>query len=97
MMRPKKQRHINFDPEVTFFKPQGVPLKEIEEVEISHAEIEAIRLKNVEGLDQHACAEKMRISQSTFQRLLVLANQKIAEALIGGKAIKIENKSGSKK
>ena len=47
-------------------------------------------LKNVDELDQTSCAKKMKISQSTFQRILVSANQKIAKALVEGKAIKIE-------
>ena len=91
MTRPRKNRHIRFDPEVTYFKPRGIPLKVLEEVGIKHDEIEAIRLKYVEDLDQHACAKKMNISQSTFQRILTSANRKIAEALIHGKAIKIMN------
>ena len=90
-MRPKKGRCIRFNPHVTYFKPRGIPLRSLKEVELKHDEIEAIRLKNVKKLDQHACAKKMNISQSTFQRILSSANKKIAEALIKGKAIRIEN------
>ena len=90
MMRPRKQRCIRFSPEVIYFKPQGVPMKKLEETVLGRDELEAVRLKYVKGLDQHACAEKMKISQSTFQRLLSLANRKIAEALIQGKALRIE-------
>ncbi len=89
MMRPRKYRHIRFDPEVIYFKPVGIPLRSLEEVNIRHDEMEAIRLKYVKKLDQTACAEKMKISQSTFQRILTSANQKIAEALINGKAISL--------
>ena len=88
-MRPKKHRHIRFNPEVTYFKPRGIPLKVLQEVELKHDEIEAIRLKYVNRLDQIECAKKMKISQSTFQRILQSANKKIAEALVKGKAIKI--------
>jgi predicted DNA-binding protein (UPF0251 family) len=90
MMRPRKQRRIRFDPEVTYFKPRGIPLQELQEIELTHEELEAVRLKYKEGNDQHACAKKMQVSQSTFQRMLASANQKIAEALVEGKAIKIE-------
>ena len=90
MVRPRKQRHVRFDPEVTYFKPQGIPLHELEEVTLGHDELEALRLKYEEDLDQHQCALKMKISQSTLQRLLTSAKRKIAQALVRGKAIRIE-------
>ena len=89
MARPRKIRRIRFNPEVVYFKPRGVPLQDLDEVELGHDEMEAIRLKNVKELDQHECAKKMDISQSTFQRILASANQKIAKALTKGMAIKI--------
>ncbi|MBN2086846.1 DUF134 domain-containing protein [Candidatus Peregrinibacteria bacterium] len=92
MVRPKKIRRIGFIPGVTYFKPRGIPLQSLEEVNLEHDELEAIRLKSVKGLDQKTCAKKMKISQSTFQRILISANQKIAEALVKGKAIRIEEK-----
>ena len=88
-MRPQKRRCVRFDPKVTYFKPRGVPMSSLQEIELKPDEIEAIRLKNIEKLDQHACAREMEISQSTFQRILVSANHKVAEALINGKAIKV--------
>ena len=90
MPRPKITRCINFEPEVTYFKPRGVPLSSLEEIDLTMDELETIRLKNYKRLEQTECAKKMNISQSTFQRILCLANQKIADALINGKAIKIE-------
>jgi uncharacterized protein len=89
MPRPRLCRKINFDLKVRYFKPQGIPLRFLDEVELSLEEMEAIRLKNVEGLEQIEAAEKMKTSQSTFQRILASANKKIAEALVLGKAIKI--------
>ena len=89
MPRPRLCRHINFNPNVRYFKPQGVPLSILDEVELTMEEMEAIRLKNIEGLEQIEAAKKMKTSQSTFQRILASANKKIAEALIEGKAIKI--------
>jgi predicted DNA-binding protein (UPF0251 family) len=89
MPRPRLGRKINFDPHVTYFKPQGVPMRELEVVELSHEEMEALRLKNIEELDQNACAKKMQTSQSTFQRILASARKKVSLALIDGKAIKI--------
>ena len=87
--RPRLCRQVNFDLNVTYFKPQGIPLVELDEVELSLEEMEAVRLKNLEGLEQTEAAEKMHTSQSTFQRILASANKKIADALVSGKAIKI--------
>jgi predicted DNA-binding protein (UPF0251 family) len=89
-MRPRKPRRINFTPDVTYFKPRGIPLSRLEEVDLRRDEIEAMRLKYVKGLDQNQGAEQMRISQSTFQRILDSANQKVAKALVGGMAIRIQ-------
>jgi len=77
-------------PETTYFKPAGVPLRELEEVVLTVCEFEAIRLKDLEGLEQEECAKKMDISQPTFFRLLDSARKKIADAIVNGKAIKIE-------
>jgi len=90
MPRPRLCRKIRFNPNITYFKPQGVPLRFLESVDLSLEEMEAIRLKNVENLDQIICAKKMHTSQSTFQRILSSAYQKITDALINGKAIRIE-------
>lgn len=89
MPRPKLNRCINFDPKVTYFKPQGVPMRYLDIVELSMEEIEALRLKNVEQLDQGECASEMNTSQSTFQRILSSAYGKVTRALVDGKAIKI--------
>lgn len=93
MTRPKKIRNIYSEPNITYFKPHGVPLSQLREVILTIDELEAIRLKNYNGLDQIECAKIMEISQSTFQRALISANKKIAEALIDGKAIRIEGGS----
>jgi predicted DNA-binding protein (UPF0251 family) len=77
-------------PQVTLFKPAGVPARLLERVELSVEELEAIRLKDVEGLQQEECAERMRISRPTFHRVLESARRKVADALINGKAVRIE-------
>jgi len=78
---------------VTFFKPAGVPLRALEEVQLSVEEFEAVRLKDLEGLEQEEGAEKMNISRPTFQRILASARQKVADALLNGKAMRIEGGS----
>lgn len=90
MPRPLKPRKILFDPNVTYFKPRAVPLSMLQEVELGVDELEAIRLCDLNDCNQIKAAKKMKISQSTFQRVLSSARRKIAEALIEGKAIKIE-------
>ncbi len=77
-------------PWITFFKPAGIPLRTLEEVRISIEEAEALRLKDLEGLQQDQAAEKMNVSRPTFQRVLASARQKIADALLNGKAMRID-------
>ncbi|MEW6275831.1 MAG: DUF134 domain-containing protein [Bacillota bacterium] len=90
MSRPPKSRLVEFLPRLTYFKPAGVPLRELEEVGLTVEELEAIRLKDLEGLEQEACAEKMGVSRPTYHRILASARSKIAQALVNGKAIRVE-------
>jgi len=90
MSRPPKCRRVEFMPAKTFFKPAGVPASELEEVLMSVEELEAIRLKDLMGLEQEACAEKMGVSRPTYHRILSAARSKVAEALVEGKAIRVE-------
>jgi predicted DNA-binding protein (UPF0251 family) len=89
MPRPRLFKKIGFDPHIRYFKPQGVPLRMLDEIELTMEETEALRLKNIENLDQTEAAKKMKTSQSTFQRILSSAYKKITKAIIEGKAIKI--------
>jgi predicted DNA-binding protein (UPF0251 family) len=93
MSRPPKCRRVAFLPGVTYFKPAGIPLRALEEVRLSVEEAEAIRLKDLEGLEQEQGAEKMNVSRPTFQRVLASARLKMADALLNGKAIRIEGGS----
>jgi len=90
MVRPRLCRRVNLEPNVTYFKPRGIPLCELEEVILHVDEFEAVRLKDLEGLEQEECAKKMNISQPTFHRLVLSARKKISDAIVNGKAIKIE-------
>ena len=93
MPRPLKCRRVAFLPNVTYFKPAGIPLRALEEVQLSVEEAEAIRLKDLEGLEQQEGAGRMNVSRPTFQRVLASARKKIAIALLNGKAIRIEGGS----
>lgn len=90
MPRTKCRRHIESQPHVTYYKPAGIPLRELNEVILELDEIEAIRLADHQGMYQDKAAEQMKISRQTFGRIISSARQKIAEALINGKAIKID-------
>jgi predicted DNA-binding protein (UPF0251 family) len=90
MGRQPMRRRVDSIPRVSYFKPAGVPLSGLEEVRLSVEEAEALRLKDIEGLEQDGCAKKMKVSRSTFARVLLSARQKMAEALLNGKAIRIE-------
>ncbi len=90
MPRPPRKRTVEFVPEVNYFKPAGIPLRKLEEVVLSVEELEAIRLKDTEGLDQHQAADRMNVSRSTFQLTLTSAREKVSHALVQGKAIRID-------
>ena len=90
MARPRKPRRVAFLPGATYFKPRGIPLRLLEEVRLSVDELEAVRLKDLEGLEQEEAAEEMGISRQTFQRVLEEAHRKVAESLVMGKALRIE-------
>jgi predicted DNA-binding protein (UPF0251 family) len=93
MPRPKLPRCLRFNPDVYYFKPRGIPLRELEEVVLQPDEIEAIKLYEVDSFDQIKAAKMMGISQPTFARVLDMALKKVADAIVNGKAIKVEEKS----
>ena len=90
MARPFKCRHICDNPQVNYFKPRGVPVFELEEVGLTLDEFEAVRLADFKGLYQEDAAKKMKISRQTFGNIVTSAHKKIADALVNGKALKIE-------
>lgn len=89
MTRPQCDKKIGYCPSWKGFKPfGGKPSKECA-VEITKAEVESLRLKNIEELDQTKAAEQMGVSQSTFQRLLASSYKKVSEALVEGRELVI--------
>ncbi|MCF7799540.1 DUF134 domain-containing protein [Candidatus Babeliales bacterium] len=90
MVRPLKQRKLFCNPNIVYFKPQGIPLRILEEEVLLMDEFEAIKLYDVDNLSQIEAAKKMGVSQPTFARILDRAHKKIAKAIVFGKAIKIE-------
>lgn len=90
MPKHKIPRCVCFNPGVTCFKPQGIPLRLLQEVILMPDEVEALKLYEVDCLEQTEAAKKMKVSQPTFARILGSANKKVADALIKGKAIRVE-------
>ena len=93
MPRPRKMRSVFGEPGATYFKPRGIPMTELEETVLSVEEVEALRLINMDGLEQGEAAKKMEVSQPTLSRILKSARKKLTDALVNGKAIKIEGGS----
>jgi len=90
MPKPKKDRFVLQPPTVVYFKPQGIPMFQLEQVVVGVDEYEALRLVDLEGLQQQEAAERMKVSRATCARILEDAHRKVADALTTGKAIRIE-------
>ena len=90
MSRPPKWRKVEFIPNIQHFVPSDAQGNNMEENILRIEEIEAIRLKDLEKLEQEECAVKMEVSRQTFQRILNIGREKIADSIINGKAIRIE-------
>ena len=89
-MRPKKTRWVKCVPGERCFKPLCKPLNKLEGVYLSLDEFEAVRLACLEGMKQIEAAKLMKISRSTFSRIITSAHRKIADGLVNIKAIRIE-------
>jgi len=90
MSRPRIHRRIFFEPQITYFKPAGAPLRILQENILTKEELEVIRLIDLESTEQIKTSKKMQISQPTLSRLLSSARKKIADSLVNGKSIKIQ-------
>ncbi|MGD8781416.1 MAG: DUF134 domain-containing protein [Ignavibacteria bacterium] len=90
MSRPKKHRKTCCNPEAYYFKPRGIRMCKLQEVNLEKDELEAVLLADKHNLSHEEAAEKMKISRATFGRILKSARNKIADGIINGKAIVIE-------
>ncbi|HSA31114.1 MAG TPA: DUF134 domain-containing protein [Candidatus Omnitrophota bacterium] len=89
-MRPKKTRWVKCEPGERCFRPQGVRVKDLQGVDLTVDEFEAVRLADHERLTQEQIALQMKIHRSTVSRILTSAHGKIADALVNKKAVKVE-------
>lgn len=90
MGRPRNCRRVGLMPVSDYFKPRGTPLSMLGEIILTIDEFEAIRLADLENLYQEQAAARMNVSRPTFGRIIDSAHKKVAEALVKGKALKIE-------
>ena len=90
MPRPPKCRMIENLPQVRYFKPRGVPMTNLQEITLPVEGFEALRLADIEGLEQDRAAELMHVSRQTFGRILASARRTLAEAVVLGRALRIE-------
>lgn len=90
MPRPCCLRQIGFKPGAGLFRPVGVPGCLLEVVTLTLDEVEALRLADLNGLYQEQAAREMGISRPTFSRIIEGARRKVADALIHGKALRLE-------
>lgn len=94
MPRPKRCRNVAFDPAHRFFKPQGVPMSDLECLDLGLDELEALRIADLMGLPQTEGARMMNVSQPTFNRILSSARNKVADSLVNAHALRIESAQG---
>lgn len=96
MARPLKDRCISCVPAASYFKPVGIPMRELDEIVLAMDELEAMRLTDLDGLYQADAAEKMGVSRQTIGNILNSAHRKLADALLNGKALRIGPEVGDK-
>jgi len=89
MARPIKIRRVTCVPAASYFKPVGIPLRDLDELVLGIDELEAIRLTDLDGLYQADAAEQMGVSRQTIGNILKSAHRKLADALLNGKALRI--------
>ena len=90
MPRPPKERWVECLPSFTHFTPRGVTLSDREEICLTVDELEALRLKDLVGLDQNGSARRMNLAQSTYQRVLANARAKLTRAVVEGRELRIQ-------
>jgi predicted DNA-binding protein (UPF0251 family) len=90
MVRPQKNRLVDIDPRASYFKPRGIPMMDLEQVQLPLDGLEALRLADYLGLSQQEAGKQMGVSRATFGRIVERARKAVADALIHGKAINVE-------
>lgn len=90
MVRPKKERVVGIPTSLSYFKPGGIPLRKLEEILLTVDELEALRLCDLEQLSHEEAGARMKVSRATLGRIVREARQKVADALVHAKALRVE-------
>ena len=90
MVRPQKSRLVMIDPRINYFKPRGVPMVDLKQIQLTVDELEALRLADLLGMSHEEAGKQMEVSRATFGRIIEKARKTVADALIHGKAINVE-------
>ncbi len=89
MVRPQKSRLVKIDPQISYFKPRGVPMLDLAQAQLTVDELEALRLADFLGMSHKEAGKQMGVSRATFGRIVEQARKTVADALIHGKAISV--------
>lgn len=89
MPRPRKRRMVRGRYNEYYFKPKGVRLSSLEQIDLTFDEIEALKYVDLEELNMDEAAKKLKVSKPTVCRIVNGARKKMADAVINGKAINI--------
>ncbi len=95
MPRPRKYRRECCNPSANYFKPRGIPVYDLEEIILEYDELESLRLADLLGYLHEDSAAEMKISRATFGRILEIARKKVADGILNGKAIRINDEQSS--
>ncbi len=87
MPRPKKTRYCREISGYNLYKPSGIPMSQLEVVDLGLDELEAMRLCDFDGKEQEEAAAAMGVSRGTVQRLLEVGRKKLLDAVVHGKAL----------
>lgn len=90
MTRPYKTRKVVAEPRAYYFKPRAIPLCGLEETVLQLDEFQALKYAELDGMEQAPSAAAMKVSRQTFSNILASARRKLADAVVNGKALKIE-------
>jgi len=88
--RPRKQRRCQQYMGDTIYKPRSIPMTELEVITIDLSDLEAMRLCDLDGLDQEEAGHRIGVSRGTVQRMLKRGRASVVEALLTSKALLID-------
>ncbi|WP_070966978.1 DUF134 domain-containing protein [Vibrio sonorensis] len=90
MARPKKPRRLCTQTKYSCFKPNGIPMGELDQIELLRDELEALRLCDQDGMSQVEAAKQMQVSRQTFGNIVKTARLKVATSIVKGQALFIQ-------